>query len=194
LVGKYLNSCSFNLEQKDISRAINREPKNSFVWWITAKKTNDVIEKDKLHRQLKELFLKNQANKNDVIFHQIGTLVEKKKEHFIAVNPSNGQGFAIFGPYEFYPTGHYLVEFGISIDDVKNVNRLKNTPVCQVDIVADSGRRIFAKKEMKLGDLLKGEKIQLDFFLDTPSTLEFRVLYLGKLSLLVGVKPRISPL
>jgi len=194
LVGKYLNSCSFNLEQKDIIRAINREPKNSFVWWITAKKNNDVIEKDKLHRQLKELFLKNQANKNDVIFHQIGTLVEKKKDHFIAVNPSNGQGFAIFGPYEFYPTGHYLVEFGIFLDGVKTENTLKNTSVCTVDIVTDSGGRVFAKKEIKLGDLLKGEKIKLDFFLDTPCALEFRVLYLGKLSLLVGVKPRISPL
>ncbi|MBD0390828.1 MAG: hypothetical protein ICV54_31120, partial [Nostoc sp. C3-bin3] len=147
---------------------------------------------DKLYRQFKELIQENKANKNDVIFHQIGTRLEKNQEHFVAVNPNNGQGFAIFGPYEFYPTGHYLVEFGISIDDVKNVRTLKNTPVCQVDIVADSGRRIFAKKEMKLGDLLKCEKIQLDFFLDTPSTLEFRVLYLGKLSLLVGVKPRIS--
>lgn len=194
-VGKYLSSCSFNLEQKDISRAINCEPNNSFVWWITAKKhNNDVIEKYKLQNKLKEIFLENQENKNDLVFNQIGTLIEKNQEHFVAVNPSNGQGFAIFGPYEFYPTGHYLVEFVIFLDGLKTENTLKNTSVCQVDVVTDFGDRVFAKKEMKLGDLLKREKIQLEFFLDTPSALEFRVLYLGKLSLLVGVKPRISAL
>jgi len=194
LVGKYLlGSGSFILEQKDIARSLTHDCDNSFIWWITAKKIHNFIEKTQLTERLKEIYRENIENKNDIIFYQIGTIVEKAQECFVAVKPSDGKGFAIFGPYEFYASGHYLVKFKISINDGEYLKMIEETPVCKVDVATDSGSKILAEKEIKIKDLVETEKIKLNLFLENDvSRIEFRVLSYGVISILVGVKPEIS--
>ncbi|BAZ50955.1 putative glycosyltransferase [Nostoc sp. NIES-4103] len=183
------------LSQKQIQDAITQDPDNCFVWWITAKKVKEVTLADNsLSKKMQEFYIENQKNKNEIIFHEIGTIVEKAQEYFVVVNPSHKRGFALFGPYDSYPVGKYSVEFDIFSADQKIGNTKMDEVVATVDVATQSGMVIVAKTEIKVRDLLNKQKIKLEFVLDTPSITEFRVFYLGIISILVGVKPRLSRL
>ncbi|MEH2029834.1 MAG: glycosyltransferase [Nostoc sp.] len=149
-----------------------------------------------LIQRMQEFYLENQKIKNEVIFHGIGSIIEIEKEYFVFVNPDDGEGFAIFGPYDSYHKGKYLVEFEIFASDYDNEIYKNNLDlvVAIADISTNSGTLIIAKKEVTLRDILKKEKTKLEFIIDTPSILEFRVFSLGVYPVLVGIKPKVSTL
>ena len=194
LFGRYIEPClEINFSQQDIENAINQDPQNCFVWWVTSQKFQEIDLADRtLIKRMQEFYLENQKIKNEVIFHGIGSIIEIKQEYFVIVNPDDGQGFAIFGPYDSYNKGKYIVEFEIFSSDSDNEIYKRNLDlvVAIADISTNSGTVVIAKKEVTLRDILKKEKIKLEFIIDTPSLLEFRVLSLGVYPLLVGIKPK----
>ncbi|MEH2149285.1 glycosyltransferase [Nostoc sp.] len=198
LFGKYIEPClDINLYQEDIASAINQDPQNCFVWWVTSQKFKEIDLADKtLIKPMQKFYLENQKIKNEVIFHGIGSIIEIKQEYFVIVNPDDGQGFAIFGPYNFYCKGKYLVEFEIfaSDDNNKIYKRNLDLVVAIADISTNSGALVLANKEVTLRDILKKEKTKLKFIIDTTSILEFRVLSLGVYPVLVGIKPKVTML
>ncbi|MEH2104938.1 glycosyltransferase [Nostoc sp.] len=198
LFGKYIEPClDINLYQEDIASAINQDPQNCFVWWVTSQKFKEIDLADKsLIKPMQKFYLENQKIKNEVIFHGIGSIIEIKQEYFVIVNPDDGQGFAIFGPYNSYCKGKYLVEFEIfaSDDNNKIYKRNLDLVVAIADISTNSGALVLAKKEVTLRDILKKEKTKLKFLIDITSILEFRVLSLGVYPVLVGIKPKVTML
>ncbi|MBN4000910.1 glycosyltransferase [Nostoc sp. LPT] len=198
LFGKYIEPClEINLYQEDTENAINQDPQNCFVWWVTCQKIQEIDLADKtLIKRMQEFYLENQKMKNEVIFHGIGSIIEIKQEYFVIVNPDDGQGFAIFGPYDYYCKGKYLVEFELfAFDDDNEISKRNlDLVVAIADISTNSGALVLAKKELTLRDILKKEKTKLKFIIDTTSILEFRVLSLGVYPVLVGIKPKVSTL
>ncbi|MEH1867767.1 MAG: glycosyltransferase [Nostoc sp.] len=198
LFGRYIEPClDINFYQEDIDKAINQEPQNSFVWWVTFQKFQEIDLADKtLVKRMQEFYLENQKIKNEVIFHGIGSIIEIKQEYFVIANPDDGQGFAIFGPYDSYCKGKYLVEFEIFAPDEENKIHKRNLDlvVAIADVSTNSGALVLAKKELTLRDILKKEKTKLKFIIDTTSILEFRVLSLGLYPVLVGIKPKVTML
>lgn len=178
--------------QADIQNAINGEPNDCFVWWITAKKSKEANSANQaLSQRMYEFYIENKNNKNEVVFHNIGSIVEHNQGYFVKVNPTDGKGYAIFGPYDVYPKGKYLVEFEISHCEPDIDKSLLHEVVATVDIAINGGMLVIAKTEVKLRDILNKEKIKIEFILDAPSVIEHRVFYLGVFTILVGVKPRI---
>jgi glycosyltransferase involved in cell wall biosynthesis/SAM-dependent methyltransferase len=200
LFGKYIEPfLEINLYQEDTENAINQDPQNCFVWWVTAKKVKEIDLADKtLIKRMQEFYLENQKIRNEVIFHGVGSIIEIKQEYFVIVNPDDGQGFAVFGPYDFYCKGKYLVEFEIFPSDSDFDNEIDKINldliVAIADISTNSGALVLAKKEVTLRDILKKEKTKLKLIIDTISILEFRVLSLGVYPVLVGIKPKVSTL
>lgn len=198
LFGRYIEPClEKKFSQQDIENAVNQDPQNCFVWWVTGQKFQEIDHAGRtLIKQIQEFYLENQKIKNEVVFHGIGSIIEIKQEYFVIVNPNDGQGFAIFGPYDSYYKGKYLVEFEIFPSDFDDEIYKTNLDlvVAIADISTNSGTLILAKKEVTLKHILKKEKTKLKFIIDTPSILEFRVLSLGVYPVLVGVKPKVSTL
>ncbi|MEA5513691.1 glycosyltransferase [Nodularia sp. UHCC 0506] len=197
LFGKCLKSGlqTNKFSQADIQNAINQDPHDCFVWWVVAKKSKDCsLVNHSLNVRMQEIYLENQKNKNEVVFHQIGSIVEKNQDYFILANPIDGQGFAIFGPYDCYHQGKYLVEFEISPVDKRITKTQLDTIVATADIATNDGMKVIARTEIKLRDLLNEETIKIEFILATSCLVEFRVFYLGKFPILVGIKPKVSVL
>ncbi|MDZ8033952.1 glycosyltransferase [Nostoc sp. DedSLP04] len=197
LFGRYIEPClDINFHQEEIEKAINEDPQNCFVWWLTSQKIQEIDLADKtLMKRMQEFYLENQKIKNEVIFHGIGSIIEIKQEYFVNVNPDDGQGFAIFGPYDSYCKGKYLVEFEIFASDDNEISRRNlDLVVAIADISTNSGALVLAKKELTLRDIFKKEKTKLKFTINTTSVLEFRVLSLGLYPVLVGIKPKVTML
>lgn len=118
LVGKCLESYfEASFYQEDIIDAVSIDTDNCMVWWITAIKKNHAIPKRKLRAKSYDFFRKNQQEKISIVLHQIGKIIKEKNKYFILLNSSDEQGYALFGPYEFYPEGYYSIEFDIQILD-----------------------------------------------------------------------------
>jgi glycosyltransferase involved in cell wall biosynthesis/ubiquinone/menaquinone biosynthesis C-methylase UbiE len=193
LVGKSLDyAFEDRFYQEDISNAVNEEPNDCFIWWITAKKNNRLIDKNLLASQIEKAYLENQRNKYNIVFHQIGKIIHKNDKESMIVNPSDGSGYALFGPYDFYPAGNYSLEHNISSFDVSKMKKNLDLKIAVVDVVTDAGKKVLAKQEIKCSDLLNSSIIRLKFSLNELSSLEFRVFYLGSLSLTIDVPPTIS--
>ncbi|MBD2725439.1 glycosyltransferase [Nostoc sp. FACHB-892] len=193
LFGRYIEPClEINFNEEDTQKAINKKPDNCFVWWLTAQKTKEINSIDSnLHKRMQELYVENQRIKNEVIFHGIGSIIKRKQDYYVIANPDDGQGFAIFGPYDSYDQGKYLVEFEIFPPDKKIDKSNLDLVVAIADISTNSGIEVLAKKEVRLRDILNKEKIKLEFSIDRSSILEFRVLSLGISPVLIGIKPRV---
>ena len=198
LFGRYIEPClDINFYQDDIEKAINQDPQNCFVWWVTCQKFQEVDLTDRtLMKRMQEFYLENQKIKNEVICHGIGSIIEIKQEYFVIVNPDDGQGFAIFGPYDSYYKGKYLVEFKIFPFDYDNeIDEMNLDLVAAIaDVSTNSGTLVITKKEVTLRDILNKKKTKLEFIIDRASILEFRVLSLGLYPVLVGIKPKVSTL
>ncbi|MEA5627348.1 glycosyltransferase [Nostoc sp. UHCC 0251] len=196
LFGRYIEPClEINLNEEDIQKAINKKPDNCFVWWLTAQKSKEINRTDStLYKRMQELYVENQRIKNEVIFHGIGSIVERKQNYYVITNPDEGQGFAIFGPYDSYDKGKYLVEFEIFTPNKKIDKSNLDLVVAIADIAANSGIEVLAKKEVRLRHILNQEKTKLQFSIDISSILEFRVLSLGVSPVLIGIKPRVLQL
>jgi SAM-dependent methyltransferase len=175
------------LNRRDIRKAIDADPQDSFIWWIFARKNTERFDKEKLKNTLREYYETNVTNRHRIVFSKIGTLVAKGKEHFIQVSPSDGHGFALFGPYEIYPPGDYTADFGISLSGLEYGSN-PEARVCIIDVVADVGNTVFAKKEVKVGQLSTSHSVKLEFALDASMPLEFRVLSLGFLPFSVNTR------
>lgn len=192
LVGKSLEyAFQNNFYKEEINKAINKEPNDCFIWWIIAKKNTCVVEKQLLKNQLQKAYLENQKNQYNIVFHQIGKFIDDNGKQFIIVNPSDAPGYALFGSYEFYSKGNYLIEYNISLLNVRK-NHILHSKIAIVDVVTDSGEKVYAKKEIESSDLLNNSIIKLQFSLDKLSSLEFRVFYFGNLPLRIGVQPKVS--
>jgi glycosyltransferase involved in cell wall biosynthesis/ubiquinone/menaquinone biosynthesis C-methylase UbiE len=193
LVGKYLeNAFQDKFYQEGIKNAINEEPNDSFIWWITARKNNNIIDKKILTDESQKIYNENQKSKYYVIYHQIGKIIEYNDAYYVNVNSSDAPGYALFGSYDFYPKGNYVVEYNLSLFDFNKKNTISHFNVAIVDVVTDAGEKILVKREIKSSELLNNSTIKLQFSLNELSSLEFRVFYLGKLSLIIGVQPKIS--
>lgn len=91
------------------------------------------------------------------------------------------KGFMSFGPYSYNPTGTYVVTFRVKTD-----NPDITEPVANFEITADKGKKYI--KEMHItGNELNGKEYQdiiMEFSIEQPSEIEYRIDYFGKGSLL----------
>jgi hypothetical protein len=108
--------------------------------------------------QSQKFYLEKERVNNEQIFHQIGTIIENDQEYFVKINPVEGEGFALFGLYNFYLICKYIVEFKIYHTDEQIDKTHLNSPVAIVDISINAGEKVLARKEVKLKDLLFKEK------------------------------------
>lgn len=118
--------------------------------------------------------------------HQVGTIVEIDDRYYIKTTEKDGPGFVIYGPYEVYSKGKYRVDFEIIAG-----NETRDEPICTVDVAADSGKTIVARKEVRIKDVADMHIVGLEFELDSPTVLEFRAFSPGKVTLQVGVRPTV---
>lgn len=168
------------MHRSDIRKAIDGNPQDSFIWWIAARKNTETFDRTKLQNRLKGYYETNESNQNRAVYHQIGRLFEKGGECLIEVSESDGYGFALYGPYKVYSEGNYIVEFAISLSNPERCSN-PDVGVCIIDVATEGGRTILAKKEVKANDLSDTRGANLEFTLNAPASLEFRVLSLGAL-------------
>ncbi len=82
-------------------------------------------------------------------------------------------GYLMFGPYQRYQAGEYVAHFRLKTEEGH-----EDSPSIVVDVAANKGERILARKELT-GQDVQGNQgyvdIQLPFSLETEQNLEFRI-------------------
>lgn len=110
---------------------------------------------------------------NSVSNHQIGSF-DTEKSALIA-SPQDGPGFLHYGPYIHMKCGKYTAKFTLANSGIKNTNSKK---IGFVDISANSGKDILAKKEIYNSS---PTSIDVDFTIhqNTQNKIEFRLFSYG---------------
>jgi len=94
----------------------------------------------------------------------------------------------LFGPYREYQAGSYNVRFWIK-SDMNNSDRiLIKEPLASLEVVADFGKRILAKRDLFEQDLLNPtgyHPVEVSFTISEAEVLEFRVPYLREIGLYI---------
>ena len=189
--GKYLDSgFKFNLADEESNNCVTTDPENAFIWWIVSRKIPGYIDSGKIYNSLRNYYLANEAEKTMSIYHQIGSIIELGEEYFIDIS-SGMCGFALFGPYENCNPGKYSVVYTIILSDKFSIKHCKNDLVCTIDVSNDGGNAILTKKELTFNELNKSAIQQLEFQLDAPTIIEFRVFSHGFVGFKTSVCPKI---
>lgn len=189
--GKYCSRYYADVYKEDLKNGVNGNPAEAFIWWFTAKKTSTSVNQQELRELLKSHYQVNESEKTSVVYHQIGTLEEAGGKYFIQVICGE-KSFALYGPYETYPAGKYAVSFDLSLPDTTNADL--NTVVCSIDVSTGCGETIIARRDILVKDLLGFVSQTLEFEMDSPAQLEFRVLSMGTTEFKICVNPRVSSL
>lgn len=124
-----------------------------------------------------------------VVYHQIGQLNDDGKVDCILVSPDDGKGYALFGPYQSYPQGHYIVIFNII--PITPRPSISNSTFANID-VALNGSTILTEKKVSLTSLTQENGTSLEFVLPHAGILEFRVWSEGNLSFKVDTVPNVK--
>jgi hypothetical protein len=100
-----------------------------------------------------------------------------------AIRTEAGQsGHVVYGPYESVEPGRYAVDF--LIYDADERPAADDLIVARVDVTAEFGKRALAVDYVTLGDLRSGGPFRVEFDLDAPATLEYRVFAAGARTLI----------
>jgi len=95
-------------------------------------------------------------------------------------------GCALFGPYWELDPGYYSVTYKLSIPRDDRPSYADHAICCYLDIAADYGNRILLRKPVPASSLKSDDAaIALEFMIDEPLTLEFRVHATGAAPLLI---------
>ncbi|MFD1952427.1 FkbM family methyltransferase [Sphingomonas arantia] len=101
------------------------------------------------------------------------------------IQTANDRGHAVYGPYLQFEPGRYVVEFALAPLDHQQFN--KDFRCAVIDVVAGTGTKQIARREIRLSNLQQGmARFVLPFTLKETQRLEFRVWVNGKAPLLVA--------
>ncbi|WP_424357761.1 class I SAM-dependent methyltransferase [Methanocella sp. MCL-LM] len=184
--GKYCSRFVTTVYKEDLKNGVNGNPDESFIWWITARKLPVEINHQDLRDRLNKFFIANESEKTSIVYHQIGVLEEHGGNVYVKVSPGQND-FALYGPYVTYPAGKYLVKFDISMPGKSYAK--EDTVVCSIDVAANCGEKIVVKQDLMVKNLVDGKSQVLEFSIDAPTMLEFRVLSHGTAEFRVGIVP-----
>lgn len=111
----------------------------------------------------------------------IGTVQEDSqasKDLATYARPSESAGFLAYGPYITYQPGRYRVTFRLKAETIQELKQ----PVVAIDVATDEGTISLARQELS-GSQFVGiqdyQDFQLEFELEEPTDLEFRVYSFG---------------
>ncbi len=124
------------------------------------------------------------------MFHsEIGTPTSVAARECLYADASR-RGFIVYGPYETYGPGDYLVEFSIIPDAPSSDEML----LCGVaDVTIEHGAQIIAATNLYVSRLLRdGGAVMLPFTLHKPEILEFRIYSTARVPLTVAAERRVS--
>jgi Tol biopolymer transport system component len=153
-------------------RLTNHPANDKFPDWYGGGISDDVF--DKLASRQKFIY---EAELSPRI---IGTPTEDQDASNIQAvytDKSDNAGFLMYGPYASYPPGNYVASFRLKVDKTP-----KKKPIIAIDVAADGGKTILARKELQKKDFLKNkhyQEFQLLYALQGTKTLEFRVYSFG---------------
>lgn len=112
-------------------------------------------------------------------------------ENESAIRTERGKvGHAVFGPYEWVEPGRYVVEF--LIKDSDGGPRRMDEILAVVDVVSHSGYRTHAFDYVSWAQIQHGDAVWLEFDLQEPAELEYRVHVNGGRSLIIQDHPKVS--
>jgi hypothetical protein len=157
---------------------------------INAKKVSDTVDDKQLYSVLHDYNSKNQSEVLPIVYSHIGKIIQNNGDDLLSVTKEDGKGFVLYGPYKIVPEGHYKVLFKFLFEE----GYLISSPsrVCVIDVAANGGSSILAKKEIRACDVNDLGYNELKFTIDSPATLEFRVFSLGELPFKVGITATID--
>jgi FkbM family methyltransferase len=103
------------------------------------------------------------------------------------------RGYLVYGPYELRHPGRYRVEFRIALADAPIHDR---NPLCaKIDVCTNTGQSIVTESSLLQSDLTREFAIlQLEFALQEPRELEYRVFSTGHVGLVVSSTLRVTQL
>jgi hypothetical protein len=96
----------------------------------------------------------------------------------VAEEGRDAAGYLTFGVAPFYPTGRYVAGFRLKLDGA-----IPPGGVAVVDVAAERGRRLLARREVSAADFARPgryEDIDVPWAVEAPSRVEFRVYYQGR--------------
>jgi TolB protein len=90
---------------------------------------------------------------------------------------SQASGFVMYGPYVTYQPGRYRAIFRLKAEAITQLKQ----PVVAIDVTTDKGKTLVARQEVPGTQLSTSQyqELQLEFALQEPKTLEFRVFSFG---------------
>lgn len=129
---------------------------------------------------------------DNVFFHQIGHVVDVCGDYFVDVRLTEGQGFALYGPYTLYSPGEYIVSYDIRPGTDCLLEQMID--FCTIDVSTDSGKTVLARKEVTINNMMDKDETTLSFRLERSAILEFRVFSKGKANFMVNTQPTVRKL
>jgi hypothetical protein len=158
--------------------AAENDPSNSFIWWLTARKTG-APRPDLVSAEMDRIFSEAWPERKTRFLSVIGEKMVTVEKTF--VRAERGQsGPLLFGPYMPLKAGAYLAEYTI---DVKDADR-PDGAVLTCDIVGSGGREI-ASKTFSAADIQQSSgKVRLQFALpELEFGIQLRCISLGTASI-----------
>jgi len=126
----------------------------------------------------------NMAN----IHSLVGIIERENKKVFIRTTDSDS-GPVVFGPYHELGKGRYSVKFNIKPDD----GAARDLICCRVDIAAEYGQTTISERMLSVGELRdSNNKIEVEFELPSPATVEYRVFATGTAGLRVDYDRKLN--
>ena len=146
--------------------AAERDPDNSFIWWLTARKTG-VPQPERLVAEMDRIFAAAWAERKTRFLSQIGTKTASATGTVIRCEKDQS-GAMVYGPYMPLPAGSHSVEFTLEATGGAD----PHAPAVRCDVIGASGQEIavVVLSSAEVGE--RGGVVRFDFDL---VTLEFGI-------------------
>lgn len=123
----------------------------------------------------------------NIVYHQVGEVDYKNQVNNVSIN--DGKGYALYGPYQQFSKGDYIVKYNIRTFSSNQFSNDEN--FSKIDVVLN-GNTILAEKEISIASLKTENGTSLYFSVPQSGILEFRVWADGVIPFSVGTIPMIQ--
>lgn len=141
--------------------AAPHHPKDSFIWWLEARKSARKPDRKALTDEVNRIFALAWPERSTRFLSLVGHRVSRGQKQAIVVDEKT-QGAMVYGPYMPLKAGKHTAEFQITITSSVGGDE---TPAVRCDIMGDK-ERIIAVREFSAKDMRDlGGIVRLDFTL-----------------------------
>jgi hypothetical protein len=135
-------------------------PEDCFVWWLEARRAARQPDRSRVAALAGRAY--DEAFGTAVTREFLGCgRAEGTGRNRVILTEVGQAGCAAYGPYVPLRAGVYTARFGVGLR-AGGPDLSPHAVACEVDVVHDSGRGVLAKRAVRVGDLRRGQMIDVD--------------------------------